>query len=387
MFQERDAFGVKVFPDFLENLYFNQIKGIFHQIEIIEDEIRLRAVALGARDDNEIRNLLSSGTSGGSSFVGFEFLTTFTGDGRIGTKPLWNMLAQSNPDFMEGWNDSALKQLDEVATQISKITKISALFTPNIQARAVATFNPNVQPNRQEAIIDDIRQRLRMKTGREPKKIQELFGNPRFQRLAKGTTISRLDRLNVFNQISGFLNEHQTLLRSALNAIRHLKEGVSINAPDGQNENIFKGGLKNLFEPSNSNKTARALTTPFLNRKTEIPQFLSHMIEYEDEDDIGPNSGRRFILSPDRIVSMTISENPPPYTMVAVKGLYGEGLLEPASTLRTTADGNALTTAYAVDYDMWYQYGLRVSRSIEAPFLSDPDSECAPFAVARVPYR
>ncbi|MFW9877839.1 MAG: hypothetical protein ACFFG0_32555, partial [Candidatus Thorarchaeota archaeon] len=49
---------------------------------------------------------------------------------------------------------------------------------------------------------------------------------------------------------------------------------------------------------------------------------------------------------------------------------------------KTSRDGNAITSAYAVDYDLWYQYGFRASKAIEAPFLSDPDSQCAPFAYA-----
>ncbi len=286
--------------------------------------------------------------------------------------------------MIESWDNTALKELDQISEQISTLTKVSKLFPPNVQANAIANFNPNTQPNRQTDIAEPIRQRLRIKTGREPKKVNELFGNPRFRRLAEGTTVSRLDRINIINQIANFLAERQTLLRSVSNAIRNLKEGVSINAPDVQNEDVFSGGFKNLFEPSNSNKTAKALTTPSLYRRTEIPQFLEHMIEYEDEDDIGPRSGRRFVLTPDRIVSLTISENPPPFTMITVNGLFGEGFVprNQLSNLQTSGDGNAITSAYAVDYDMWYQYGLRVSKAIEAPFLSDPDSQCAPYAIA-----
>jgi hypothetical protein len=386
MFQDRDELGVKVFPDFLENLYFNQIKGIFRQLEVIEDEIRLRAVALGARNDREIQRLVS----GGSNVIAdeaFSFLTKFDGDGKIGTQNLRALLTQSNPDFVEGLDDPGLKELSEFDSVISKQIRTSLLFPPSVQATAIANFNPNLQPDRQADIFDRIRDRLRIKTGREPKKLQDLFGNPKFRRLstAEGTstTVSRIDRLNVFDQIANLLSERQQIMKSVTNAIRHLEEGVSINAPDIQNENIFQGGLGNITKPSNSNKTARTLAAPYLNRKTEIPQFLEHMIEYEDEDDIGPNSGRRFVITADRIVSMTISENPPPFTMVTVKGLFGGGLLDAPSAFNENSDGgNRITSAYAVDYDMWYQYGFVASKAIEAPYLSDPDSQCAPFAVA-----
>ena len=50
--------------------------------------------------------------------------------------------------------------------------------------------------------------------------------------------------------------------------------------------------------------------------------------------------------------------------------------------MQTSNDGNAVTSAYAVDYDMWYQYGFRAPKSIEAPFFNDPNIQCAPYAVA-----
>jgi hypothetical protein len=105
-------------------------------------------------------------------------------------------------------------------------------------------------------------------------------------------------------------------------------------------------------------------------------------MEYEDEDDLGPGSGKRFILTPDRIVSLTISENPPPHTAITVNGLLGQGLLNPSDSFRTSSDGNAITSAYAVDYDMWYQYGFKIGKAIEAPYFSDPEIHCAPFAVS-----
>ncbi|MFW9880184.1 MAG: hypothetical protein ACFFG0_44485, partial [Candidatus Thorarchaeota archaeon] len=368
MFKDRDERGIKVFPDFLESLYFNQIKGIFSQIEVIEDQIRLRAIALGAKSDNDIYGLLSSGGVGGSSV--FNFLTDFNGDGKVGTKPLQNLLIQTSPDFMEGWDDPGLKALGDLENKISSIIKARQLFSPSVQARAISNFNSNVQPDKQAEIAESIRQRLRIKTGREPKKISELFGNPKFQYLDKGTSVSQTDRLNVISQISNFVSQRQTLLISVLNAIRNLREGVAINAPDLQDSH------------GSSNKTSKVLETPFLYRKTEIPQYLEHMLEYEDEDDIGPNSGRRFVLTADRIINLNISENPPPYTMVTVNGLFGQGFLDAPSSFKTSRDGNAITSAYAVDYDLWYQYGFRASKAIEAPFLSDPDSQCAPFAYA-----
>ena len=384
MFKNRDQTGVKVFPDFLENLYFNQIRGIFNQLEVVEDEIRLRAVALGAKDDKEIIQLII-GKDSPPGTSAFSFITKFDGEGRVGEGNIKQLLVQSHPDFAESVNVTALEELTKFSSNtITKQAKISVLFPPAVQASAATSFNPNVQPDKQEDAVEAIRDRLRIKTGREPKKLQELFGNPKFRRLynVQGAAVSQVDRLNIMSQIGTFLSQRQTLMLSVSKAIKSLAEGVSINAPDIQNQDIFHGGLNNLGKPSGSNKTASALTTPFLNRKTQIPQLLEHMIEDEESDDLGPQSGRRFVLTADRIISLTISENPPPYTMITVKGLFGQGFTDAPSSLNQSDGGNAVTSAYAVDYDMWYQYGFKAPQAIEAPFLSDPDSQCAPYAVA-----
>lgn len=46
-----------------------------------------------------------------------------------------------------------------------------------------------------------------------------------------------------------------------------------------------------------------------------------------------------------------------------------------------TGGGNPISTAWAVDFDMWRMYGFRSPQTVQAPFLSDPDTQCAPYAV------
>jgi len=386
MFKDKAERGVKVYPDFLENLYFNQIRGLFNQIEIIEDEIRIRAIALGANSDKEVVELIATGNANsGLNFDATLFLlTSETGDGRIGIEPIKNLLTETDPDGRESRQSQALETLTDFGERISDILKVRNLFTTSVQTQALDSFNPNITPDTQASKMKDIRDRLRRKTGREPKDIDDLFGNDRFRTATDQQTASRTDRVNIIRQIAGFVAERQRAMRSALNAIRNMQESVVVNGstPDNTNPDIFSGGLQNLFSPSNNNNAAKTLSTPFLNRDTEIPQVFEHMIEYENDHDIGYQSGRRFIVTGDRIARLTISENPPPFTMVAVKGLFGEGLPADPAGFKTSDDGNGITTAYAVDYDMWYQYGFRSPKTIEAPFFSDPDSQCSPYAVA-----
>jgi len=109
------------------------------------------------------------------------------------------------------------------------------------------------------------------------------------------------------------------------------------------------------------------------------------MLEDETVDDIGVGSGNRYVLKEHMIKSRTYTETPPPYTSVQVNGLLGEGFIDAPSgldaNLPSAGGGNQVVSAYAVDYDMWYQYGFRASNSVPAPWASDPRAQCAPYAV------
>lgn len=394
MFQDRDSKGIKVFPAFLETLYFNQSKSLLDQIEVLEDEIRLRAIALGAVNDEEIINLIISGSSNGIfTATDFGFLSGFN----AGIINIPNVLSLSKPDYTDAANSDGLtsiavakEQLANYQAKISNYAKQTRLFTLSTQITAVRDFNVTISSSadsndRRIGPFEQIRNKLRINTGKEPKSLNELFSNEEFRRKTSGT-VSRMDRLSLFTQIGSLISQRQTLLCSLSNALNSFQDGLSLNAASTNNEDIFNGGLNNLFKPTNTNSIGRAIATPNLNRHTQIPELLEHMIEYENDDDLGIGSGRRFIITADRIVSLTISENAPPYTMITVKGLFSEGFVEPESTFKNSFDGknnsNLLTAAIAVDYDMWYQYGFKAPSAIEAPFLSDPDSQCAPFAYA-----
>jgi len=229
----------------------------------------------------------------------------------------------------------------------------------------------------QAASIEDIRGRLLLKTGRVAKNVGDLLGNDKFKRLEKAA-VSAIDKVRVANQIGRYLSERQVLLRSLSKAITDLQNGVDANTPQEANESIFGSGLEDVKSAWNNVKT------PGLDSSPDIPLIIEHMIEHEQDHELGFNSGRRFVITPDRIVSLSIQEAEPEYTMTSVKGLAGEGFIEPPSGLELGNGGNAVTTAYAVDYDLWQMYGLKVSPIIEAPFLNDPDSQCAPFAVSNL---
>lgn len=362
MFKDQDANGTKVFPDFLESLYKNQIRGVFEQISIIEDEIRLRAVALGAKDDTEIKQLLTSGQNNLPSDH-YIFLTKFPPeDSEIGPTSIYK-INSSDPDFEIDAQKEALTELGSYENIVSGMVKINRLFDTGVQAEASANWNHTILPDTQTSVVEQIRARIKRKTGREAQTLNQLFGKSKER--SNVPYVSQTDRINIFSQISKFVSERQTLLRSASNALRSLKEGLS------------------------SNSKTSSVITPYLYNKSNIPEYLTHMLEYEDEDDIGPNSGRRFVITPDRIESFTLTEQPPQFTMVTVNGAIDKGIIDvPGGGFSLggygSGDGNTITSAFAVDYDLWCQYGFTGSQAIQAPFFSDPDTQCAPYAVANL---
>lgn len=357
MLREKDRRKFRIFPEFLESLFYNQIQSLIKAVEITEDQIRLLVIALGVdttRGDSEIENYLSRGENLEGTKSSFKFLSD--GDtGKVATQPFQSAIDQTRPDNLED------RKLLPLKSTINVNLSNKRLFDQ--ESRLAQAQRLKLKDARSQATADrifQIRRRLLTQQSFNAPTFQQLYSNERFSKVNAG--LSQLDKLNINDQISRLVSERQRLLMSLSNSIRNLEEGQRINA-DGSND-------------------AQSALTPFLNSQKEIPDILEHMIQDEDNDDLGPNSGKRFVLNDKNIVSYKISENPPDYTLVQVNGLFGEGgFLDPPSSLTTSSGGNTVTSAYAVDYFMWEKYGFRATNSVEAPYFTDPASQCAPFAV------
>ncbi|HMC02218.1 MAG TPA: hypothetical protein VKN14_14360, partial [Flavobacteriaceae bacterium] len=205
--------------------------------------------------------------------------------------------------------------------------------------------------------IDAIKQRLEREKGVPSPDLRNLFFNERF----RSSQFGQSDALAVMDQISNLLSERQRLLIQAANSLKNISEVVSLNSED-------KGSTAALF--------------PSLNGKSEIPKIIEHMIEDETNDDLGHGSGGRFVIRDSQILNLSIKEVPPEMTLVEVNGLFGEGFVPLSGEFTATKDGGTIvSSAWAVDYDMWRMYGFRGAQPVSAPFFSNPDTQCAPFAV------
>lgn len=359
MIQDKDLTGVQIFPDYLESLFTNQIKGLADKIEILEDEIRIRAAALGYVTDQNAKKLLSGFITGGGS-TNFGFVTN-ENDGKFGGKDIRILLDQVNPDLAEQENNTSLKSIGTALNNINKtIQNVKAGVNFDIVQRINIINKTQFGAGTAEEDINDkiiqISSRLQSKTGQPASTKETLLST---EGLAKGLGRSQLDVLNLTNQIAQFLGQRQSALKLMSNAIKNLGQGIDLN---------------------NSQDPGRTALLPFLNKTKTFPEILEHMIEDEDVDDLGYSSGRRYILRDNQIISLQITEEPPQHTIVEVTGLFAEGLADPPGGF-DVGGGNPISTAWAVDFDMWRMYGFRSPQTVQAPFLSNPDTQCAPYAV------
>jgi hypothetical protein len=149
---------------------------------------------------------------------------------------------------------------------------------------------------------------------------------------------------------------------------------------------LFYSTIKNAQEfqslDDKNDNTANELITPGIYGNSHIPEVFEHMIEDETYDDYGLNSGQRYIIKRSQIKSINISINPPPYTAVEVQGIINSFVPNgPASLVGGfSGQGNGMTTALAVDYDMWRMYGFKEGAPVSVPFLNGHISQCAPYA-------
>lgn len=359
MIQQKATNGIQIFPDFLESLFVNQIEGLTNQIEVIEDQIRIRCAVLGATNDTSAEKILNGSVmpSGGSS----QFLFATDSTGTLAANGLRSLLVASDPDTQATQMQAASGILNDLQANISGALTATVNFDIVAQTNLInnATSFGGVNSTI-VSYINLIAARIQQNSGQPAPTLQSLLST---NRIASGGGVSQTDLLNITTQVSSFISERQSLIKLLANAIKNLDQGITLNT------NPSNLGQNNLFSPLNTQPSP------------QFPEILQHMIEDETVDDIGPGSGSRYIIKDSQILSMSIGEASPPWTIVEVNGSINNNQVPLPSTLSIGSGGNAISTAFAADYDMWRMYGFRSAHPVNARYLSDPDSQCAPFAV------
>lgn len=341
---DKNKKGIRVFPEYLEGLFFNQVKSLTDKVSIIEDQIRLRAIYLGATNDTDIQSLFKSGIST-TSDSNFKFLTNQSGI--IDGMNIVNLLNSTNPDLNEDANKAALSQLSSAVR-----SPLQLKYNFDIAARS-SLFNSNVNELKNDVVtskVKEISTRFRYKSFNDPFLNQNIVANS--QR-------SQSETLNLLDQISSLIKERQRALKLLSNSIRNLEDGLLANTDEG---------LQTALNPS-------------LNASKQLPEILMNMIEDESIDDLGFNSGKRFVIRDSDIIRLNITENPPPYTIVEVNGSIANNLVQNPSGLSVGEQGNLIATAKAADYDLWRWYGFKSQTSVSVPYLFESKAQLAPLAV------
>lgn len=362
----KDAYGVQIFPQFLDDLFNTQIESLREQLEIIEDTIRLDCAVLGYNDDaGAIQFILSNGSTDASG-DSFAFIS---GENGLITD-VSGLLQAANPDQRDSAKDQSIQIFDSISNQAVSTKDIytntqryssivQSLLKQSLQQEGTAV-NPITNFN-QNTRIDDLITRIQTKSGQKIPRDYFITTNDdgiEGVELPAGTTI---DVFKVTKDLSEKISNRQKVLKLFYNAIKNSSEFKSLDT---------------------SSDTSNKFLTQGVYGNKNIPEVYEHMIEDESYDDYGPGSGSRYIIKRAQIKSIQISENPPDYTTVEVQGTlnnFDPKALPPGLT-SFPSGGNGLVTALAIDYDMWRNYGFRQPAVINVPFLSDPTTQCAPYA-------
>lgn len=347
----------RIFPKALESLFVNQIDDLVVSLGIVEDEIRLRLSVIGSATDRDAEKYLNSGTfSSGSGTYTFKFLSNesngFFGGDKDKPYSIQSLVQQDSVDLKEDAEYKALIAVDEA---IAGQNRFTGMFNT---ASQYSTASSAAQNATAEDRFSTISKRIAFRTGQAEKSKQQVLSTDRVLLYT-----SQMDVLKLSKDITQLVSQRQLIIKQLNNAIKNVKQGIA---------------------SSFDKKSQRALLYPSLvtGSKVEYPSVIAHMIEDENEDDLGKGSGGRYIIKENQIISMTIEETPPEFTTTEVVGLFGEGQAgAPAAGFEMGRGGNGIVSAIGVDYDLWRMYGFKTSQARPALFLSNPDTQAAPLAV------
>jgi len=111
-----------------------------------------------------------------------------------------------------------------------------------------------------------------------------------------------------------------------------------------------------------------------------IPSFLQDMVVNDLHNTFGRNSGKRFVIDDDVMIDMQSSIHSPGFTRLDVYG--SENLLGAGPDI---VNGNPIAFwAGASDFDMWRQFGYKATNPETIPYLTNPETQLAPYAVMRL---
>lgn len=374
MFRMNSDYGIKVYPDFLEKLFSNQVESVFTDIELLEDEIRLRAIALGADpntngsiegllDGTLVKNAIEtkfafiSGSDGSLSSLraavgqiaaeykkAFDNPDSFLG-GAITVGKEAQDIFKSNPDAMKLKLASNTINTYDIYKQVTNITQIYRSLDNNL-----------IKVSAQDAIALSIRKRISTKSGRpidSVKTVDQMLPN------SKNGKLSPLDLNTLQNELDSLVSRRYEAINIAINLVKNIDAAARINTPGS--DVLKKLLLPNLYGQEN------------------IPDFLKEMVENESYDDYGRGAGKRFVINEKDIINMSYNEDNPEFSSVELSGSEVNGIVGGRGF--EIGNGIKLSNVRSVDYDLWRMYGYKETQLKDMPFLNNAELQLAPYAL------
>lgn len=395
--------GVQIFPQFLNDLFTDQLKTLREGVEIIEDQIRLECAILGHYPSIDINGdaaatafLQGVNASQGQGAV-FNFISSPTGT----VTDINSLIANANQEEKSGTVGQGLSDYDKLAkagtstkqlfgnsekyvilfqalvgtqqaqqgsnvsaaaaASVSSVTTIGGANTSAAGQAAGALISSGGGTSIfQSSVVQNLITRIQTKSGQQINSKDYLTSAGPNQPLEVNTA-QTVDIFKVVTDLTTYIQSWQSSVKLFYHAVKNAAEFKSLDDDPSTANNLINAGMFN-----NSN----------------VPEVYEHMIEDETYDDYGPGSGSRYVIKQAQIRSINISENAPDFTTVQVQGALpffaeNEG---PPGLVNFPNNGNGLVTALAIDYDMWRNYGFKQPYVVSVPFLQDPVSQLGPYA-------
>lgn len=330
--------GIKLFPDFLTSLFQSREDGLFYEIKIIEWKIRMNAALLGATTDSAIADLVRGQV--GSTFY---FVTDSSrADAAVKAEKALNPIEKRG-----------LQEAVKLVNSTSQLIDSEGLFSAHAQLSLQRTLIDSAEKSNigNEQAYTTALKNVAALTGMQRRSFPE-YEKAKVGVLKNGQSNPASDIARIITEIQSLISERSKLLRSYEKILE---------------QSIEVGTL------SEDKQSSVSITTTNVD---DLPRgVLEKLIEDDRRDYLGHMSGDRFIIKDESIFDCSFTEAPPEMTICTVQGsapIVGEA---------GSMAGLPVFTAYGVDFDLWRQYGFRADKTIDKPFFSSADYQCAPYAV------
>jgi hypothetical protein len=378
----KQVMNIQIFPEFLNNLFTNQLTSLQQQVEVIEDNIRLLCAILGQYPSLDLTGDDTAATfiSGQNVTSGMSGTFIFISDPTDTITDINLLLQQATQDEINGTVAQGFDDYGDIAaagTQTKQLFSNAQRYTVLLQALQAqnqtagsisggGTNTANVPSTGvfQNSVVQSLITRIQQKSGQTLNSTDYLTSAGPNQPVEVDTG-QTIDIFKVTNDLTTYIGQWQQQVKLFYQTLKNASEFQSLDDDDSISNAIGVGGT-------------------FGNQY--IPEVYEHMIEDETYDDYGPGAGGRYVIHAYQIKNLTISENPPPYTTVQVEGTLSPFFDEnnggggPQQFNNFPGGGNGLVTAIAIDYDMWRNYGFKDPSVIKVPFFQDPVNQCGPYA-------